>query len=238
MKTLRMLLVLSNALTLIAVVGPAQAQDGIIVDGESGGTLSCQQYATQIGHTFTVFSPGATNGRYGPFAEGIYTFTVTATGGSVTFRIVTDGYAGAPTLAGPFTTPATVSISIGDQPKPGMGYYIDSVTPDPQQEGVTVTVAVSCGAAGCDTQVNIPPQAVVGSFVTNAAAYWAPGQLITNPPVTIAAGKTYWVAGQDATGMYRKVLLGCQWVWVERDTVGPNYDDVWQGKPLPTDVVD
>jgi hypothetical protein len=237
MKTVRMLLVLSIALTLIAVVGPAQAQDGIVVDGESGGTLSCNHYATQVSHPLPNVSPGDTDGRYGPFAEGIYTFTVTATGGSVTFRIVGDS-TGSPTLAGPFTTPATVSISIGEQPKPGMGYYIDSVNPGPQSEVVTVTVAVSCGTAGCDAQVNIPPQAVVGSFVTNAAAYWEPGQLITNPPVTIEAGKTYWVAGQDATGMYRKVLLGCQWVWVLHDTVGPNYDDVWQGKPLPTDVVD
>jgi hypothetical protein len=235
MKIVRLLLILSIALTLIAVVGPVQAQDGL-VDGERG-TLSCNQYAAEISRTFTVFGPGATNGDYGPFADGVYTFTVTATGGSVSFRIVTDGYAGAPTLAGPFTTPATVSITIGEQPKPGMGYYIDSVSPDPQQEGVTVTVAVSCSAAGCDTQVDIPPQAVVGRFVAPAAVYYAPGQLITNPPLTIEPGKTYWVAGQDETGMYRKVLLSCQWVWVLRDTVGPNYDDVWHGKPLPTDVV-
>jgi hypothetical protein len=90
---------------------------------------------------------------------------------------------------------------------------------------------------GCDTTINIPSQAVVGQFVTNASAYFEPGNLITNPPVTIEAGKTYWVAGQDATGMYRKVLLGCTWVWVQSNTVGPNYDDVWHGKPLPTNVV-
>jgi hypothetical protein len=104
----------------------------------------------------------------------------------------------------------------------------------------SVNIHWSCSgvaAGGCDTTVNIPPQAVVGEFVTNASAYYEPGNLITSPPVTIEAGKTYWVAGQDATGMYRKVLLGCTWVWVEFNTVGPNFDDVWQGKPLPTTVV-
>jgi hypothetical protein len=236
MKTLRLLLVLSIALTLIAVAGPVQAQDGS-VDGESSG-VTCGHYATIMNGTRDVFStPYVWNGAGGPFSQGIYTFDVTATGGSATFRIVAEP-SGATTIAGPFTTPATVSVTMGATGQPhGMGLLIDSIAPGPQQEGVRVTVAISCGVAGCDAQVNIPPQAVVGSFVAPAAVYFAPGQLITNPPLTIEAGKTYWVAGQDATGMYRKVLLSCQWVWVLRDTVGPNYDSVWQGKPLPTDVV-
>jgi hypothetical protein len=233
MKTFRLLLVLTIALTAIAVAGPVQAQDG-----ESSG-VTCGSYATIMNGTRNVFStPHVWGGANGPFSQGIYTFDVTATGGSATFRIVAEP-SGATTIAGPFTTPATVSITMGDpasQPR-GMGLLIDSIAPGPQQEGVTVTVAISCGLAGCDTQVDIPPQAVVGSFVAPAAVYFAPGQLITNPPLTIEPGKTYWVAGQDATGMYRKVLLSCQWVWVLRDTVGPNYDSVWQGKPLPTDVV-
>jgi hypothetical protein len=238
MKTLRLLLVLSIALTLIAVVGPVQAprgEDGV----ERSGTLSCHTYASEVSGTRNLFGPGISGGDYGPFAEGIYTFTLTPISGSATFRIVADP-AGTKTIAGPFTTPATVSITMGapgSQPTPGMGIYFDSISPDVQKEGVTISVSVSCSAGGCDTQVDIPAQAVVGTFVANASAYYEPGQLITNPPVVIEAGKSYWVAGQDATGMYRKVLISCQWVWVLRDTVGPTYDDVWNGKPLPTDVV-
>ena len=91
---------------------------------------------------------------------------------------------------------------------------------------------------GCDVWIAIPSTAVVGEFKTSAAAYWKPGQLITNPPVTIEAGKTYYVIGQDQSEQYYKVLLGCDFVWVLKSTVGPNFDDVWHGMPLPTTIVD
>jgi hypothetical protein len=83
----------------------------------------------------------------------------------------------------------------------------------------------------------IPEQAVVGAFTQNSEIYWAPGELASGEPY-VEAGSTYWVAGQDATGMYRKVLISCEWVWVRAETVGPNYDEVWNGAPLPTDVVE
>jgi hypothetical protein len=90
---------------------------------------------------------------------------------------------------------------------------------------------------GCDVSNAIPSTAVVGQFVTSAAAYWRPGQLITNPPITIDAGKTYYVIGQDQSEQYYKVLLGCDFVWVLKSAVGPNFDDVWHGMPLPTAIV-
>lgn len=91
--------------------------------------------------------------------------------------------------------------------------------------------------AGCDQFVDLPADAASGRFVKNAAVYWAPGEIVS-PPVVVEIGKTYMVAGQDATGMYRKVLISCEWVWVEADAVSPNYDAVWNGMPLPTTVVD
>jgi len=90
---------------------------------------------------------------------------------------------------------------------------------------------------GCDISVYVPPQAVMGRFVAETPAYWAPGKL-TSPLVTIAEGKTYLVVGQDATGEYRKVLLQCTYVWVPANTVGPNPDAVWNNQPLPTTVVE
>ncbi len=102
-------------------------------------------------------------------------------------------------------------------------------------ENTYTVTSTDCG--GCDTLIAIPPQAVSGAFTQDAELYWAPGQLV-NPLTTIAAGNTYLVAGQDATGMYRQVLLVCTWVWVRADTVGPNYDAIWNGTPLPTDVVE
>jgi hypothetical protein len=110
-----------------------------------------------------------------------------------------------------------------------------------QQQEILADTAVADAACkvipGCDTTIAIPSTAVVGWFVTSAAAYWRPGQLVTNPPITIDAGKTYYVIGQDQSQQYYKILLGCDFVWVLKSTVGPNFDDVWHGMPLPTAIV-
>ena len=89
---------------------------------------------------------------------------------------------------------------------------------------------------GCDQYVDIPAQAVGGMFNSNATVYYAPEAGAATTTV-IPAGNSYLVAGQDASGMYRKVLISCQWVWVEAGTVGPNFQAPWNGAPLPTTVV-
>jgi hypothetical protein len=96
----------------------------------------------------------------------------------------------------------------------------------------------TCGSvAGCDVLINIPSTAVVGAFVSDAPTYWKPGEL-TSPLVTIPAGNTAWVLGPDSTGQYEKIIWVCDYLWVPANTIGPNYDEVWQGKPLPTEPVE
>lgn len=90
---------------------------------------------------------------------------------------------------------------------------------------------------GCDVLLPIPATAVGGSFVADAPVYWKPGEL-TSPLVTIAAGNTARVIGLDASGQYYKIIWGCDFVWVPKATLGPNYDAVWNGAPLPTAVVE
>ena len=90
---------------------------------------------------------------------------------------------------------------------------------------------------GCVTRVNIPETAVVGAFASTTAVYWKPGSLV-NPEVEIEQGKTAWVLGMDANGQYYKILWSCQYLWVPVGTVGPNFDMVWKGTPLPTNVVE
>ena len=90
---------------------------------------------------------------------------------------------------------------------------------------------------GCDVLMPIPATAVGGTFVADAPVYWKPGEL-TSPLVTIPAGKTAWVLGQDASGQYYKIVWVCDLVWVPKATLGPNYDAVWNGAPLPTEVVE
>ena len=90
--------------------------------------------------------------------------------------------------------------------------------------------------AGCDVLLPIPATAVGGTFVADAPVYWKPGEL-TSPLVTIKAGNSARVIGLDASGQYYKIIWACDFVWAPVGTLGPNYDAVWNGAPLPTAVV-
>jgi len=85
--------------------------------------------------------------------------------------------------------------------------------------------------------VPIPSQAVVGSFVTTTPVYGSPDPNAASTTV-MEAGKTAWVYGVDASGQFYKVMLAGKFFWVPVNTMGPNYDEVWNGTPLPTTVVD
>jgi hypothetical protein len=93
------------------------------------------------------------------------------------------------------------------------------------------------GLPGCDVLLPIPATAVGGTFVADAPVYWKPGEL-ASPLVTIPAGNSARVLGLDSTGEYYKIIWVCDFVWVPKATLGPNYDAVWNGAPLPTAVVD
>lgn len=95
---------------------------------------------------------------------------------------------------------------------------------------------IEVAAPGCDVLINLPATAVVGTFVNSAPLYYAPGMLV-EPYTELEAGKTAWVLGVDASGGYYKILWGCSFVWVPVGAMGPNYDAVWGGMPLPTGVV-
>ncbi len=84
--------------------------------------------------------------------------------------------------------------------------------------------------------VPLPADAVVGIFTANTELLVSPGGLGSG--VVMEAGKTVWVLGVDSTGMYYKVLVSGQAAWVPVGSMGPNFDDVWNGAPLPTTVVD
>jgi hypothetical protein len=98
------------------------------------------------------------------------------------------------------------------------------------------TLSIS-DSSGCVSLLYLPSTSVVGAFVTDAPVYSDPG-VLTNPQITIEAGKTYWVLGVDATGQYYAIYIACSRVWVPVSSMGPNYDDVWQGRPLPTVVIE
>jgi hypothetical protein len=85
--------------------------------------------------------------------------------------------------------------------------------------------------------VPIPAGSVVGTFVAGTDLYWLPN-MDTATGKEMAAGQSLWVSGLDESGMFYQVLLSGQWFWAPVETLGPTYDDVWNGTPLPTQVVE
>jgi len=133
----------------------------------------------------------------------------------------------------PAHTPITLTVTTYNQPNfLGGVSYVDTMTWD----CTTGLEAAPAAVAGCDVKMNIPAGTVGGTFVANAQTYWAPGKL-TAPLVTLAAGKSARVIGLDESGQYYKIIWNCNYLWVLKDTLGPNYDKVWNGAPLPTTVV-
>jgi len=138
--------------------------------------------------------------------------------------------------------PFSGSISFGQRPVSPVTFrlfwaVVASVDTRPSaQEWIEAdrrVVQVDCQVApGCDVQMPISDTAVVGAFVRTTPAYWAPDRL-TNPLITIPAGKTAWVLGTDPSGRYYEIVWVCNLLWVPVNTMGPNYDDVWKGRPLP-----
>ena len=131
---------------------------------------------------------------------------------------------------------------VGTSPFPGAVSYVfpDDVASETVAWEVNTGDAdwtVSCFAPGCDSFMYMTPNAAVGRFTADAPTYWAPGQP-TAPQVTIPAGKTAWVLGMDASGAYYQIIWACDLLWVPVETMGPNYDEVWNGTPLPTGVVE
>jgi len=101
--------------------------------------------------------------------------------------------------------------------------------------GFSYTYSCSVGAPGAD-MVPISTDAVVGTFnvATPLVAHIGDEP---NSSFMMQAGQSLWVFGVDASGMYYKVLLSGQFYWVPVSSMGPTYDDVWNGTPLPATVV-
>jgi hypothetical protein len=160
----------------------------------------------------------------------------------------TEDYVG-PLAPGTYSVPAAPALPVPDDVQDGdtLVLRVDTIrglvaeaalVPPPGTVVETDTLTWTCGSvAGCDVLINIPSTAVVGAFVSDAPTYWKPGEL-TSPLVTIPAGNTAWVLGPDSTGQYKKIIWVCDYLWVPANTIGPNYDEVWQGKPLPTEPVE
>jgi len=88
---------------------------------------------------------------------------------------------------------------------------------------------------GCD-QLPMPASTVGGRMLSDMAVSWMPGQLV-DPPVVLTAGTAVKVLGLDETRTYYQIAFACDFLWVPIGSVGPNMDPVWNGAPLPTEII-
>ncbi len=102
------------------------------------------------------------------------------------------------------------------------------------------TTSTTCSSAASGNgrdMVEIPAGAVVGTFTD-----WTPLYYMSHPDAPsnfqMQPGQSLWVVGIDESGAFYKVLLSGDWYWVPAANIGPTYDDVWHGTPLPTTVVE
>ena len=100
----------------------------------------------------------------------------------------------------------------------------------------TTTPDADASAPGPD-MVPIPPQAVVGTFTTATPLHYTPA-LDGASSYVMEAGQSLWVLGVDETGTFYQVLLSGNTYWVPVANIGPTYDEVWGGAPLPTEVIE
>ncbi len=85
--------------------------------------------------------------------------------------------------------------------------------------------------------VEIPAGSVVGTFTGNTALLWMPDASAISPNV-MAIGQSLWVTGLDESGGFYQVLLSGKFYWVPAGSIGPTYDDVWNGTLLPTTTIE
>lgn len=147
------------------------------------------------------------------------------------------GSAAIPTAFGYFTLPSYNPIRLLLTSPAGNGFpeqVLFDITGE--CEGLPwVEVDVEEEAPGCDVLMNITTTAVSGAFVADSPTYWKPGE---RADAVISAGNTAWVLGVDSSGQYYKIIWVCDYLWVPVSSMGPNYDDVWNGTPLPIEVVE
>ncbi len=195
------------------------------------------QGAFPVAYEATMFSVGET---------GVYTLSLTSTGGFASFYLYAGSFDPGNGMANCVAADNSAPKQIVYNLVQNTTYYVVVIDDTFAQSGGSYTVQFSgpgdiyLGSAsgpGCDVLMPIPATAVGGTFVADAPVYWKPGEL-TSPLVTIKAGNSARVLGVDASGQYYKIIWVCDFLWVPKVTMGPNYDAVWNGAPLPTAVVE
>lgn len=202
------MLVVALALPMLALVGPVSAQAGVTVWDE--GCVIYAQGKSLTGGTYLL--------EVWDDLELIGSATVGVDAGE-SFLLAAD--LGGKAIGSLFS---------------GIGVYV-------YESGALIWASDPYGFVSCDDvcEIKIPSGSVVGELLVPTNTYWGPGEEFMIQPQTVLIpspdNKAFWVIGLDESGDWYKIMIGCQSLWVPASTMGPNYDEVWNGTPLPTRVV-
>lgn len=186
--------------------------------------------------TVTISNPGTaplviTSGIYSGEPEIVFTpafpagATIPPGGTPVSFTV-------ACTSATPGTYTGTITLVHNGPGSPAVYNVTCTASATPVVTPIVTPVVIAPPVQQC---LVIPVGSVVGRLSQTAQIYYEPGN--ASPGLFLPGGTAYWIVGIDATGEFYKVVLACQFVWVEADLMGPNFDSPWFGRPLPTNVV-
>ena len=166
---------------------------------------------------------------------------------SVSFKYATQDYSGALDVTGysagnsVYSNTFTASIPSGGYLPEGVAGFsanVDAVVISAPNGCFAIddlsTTEASADVPGPD-MVYIPPSAVVGRFLVDTPIYTMPDPSAATTPI-MTAGMSAWVYGVDPSGHYYLVMFAGSFFWVPVETMGPNYDDVWNGRPLPNNI--
>ena len=128
-----------------------------------------------------------------------------------------------------------VSFIVASDPGDSFGfiYWFESLG----GEGDVISVPDAVVTACQSTSVNCAyPHIgdVQGTVLGSPITYYEPSlNAETIPPVVLRPNQSWWIV--DARDGFYEVFITCgaPLVWVTADALGPNFDAVWQGRPLP-----
>jgi hypothetical protein len=141
------------------------------------------------------------------------------------------------TFTADVTSNISFSLAFDYTGAPTPGWQLEcAAASDDESDTTTEPIDPAEPVPGCDMAA-LPDTAVVGAFVSDAALYYAPTEGASTEEV-MSVGKTAWVFGTDESGAFYKIMWGCTDLWVPVAAMGPNFDDVWNGTPLPVTVAE
>jgi hypothetical protein len=236
MKRILVIIIIAVALLSFAASSPTSAANGLSWTVVSLNAIGCNSGAINFTTVLAGYTGGPERFRTIVDAGGLRYMdedagTPGGGNGNYGWSLYTSNSGGP--ITGTFPIPPDTPIRVHFM-------LIDGVGGPAVFENVVYISRCNGGHLGLDPgpdMVPIPDTAVVGSFVVTTAGYGEPN--FGSPSnFVMEAGKTVWVFGVDATGNFYKVMLSGRFFWVPVETMGPNYDAVWNGRPLPTEVVE